>query len=968
VRTITNYNCPHFLRKKKNIRLVFGVLCFAVKLSVKLSKLSLSLSLDLSISLSLSRSLSLSLSIMYSLSHTLTLTVLCVVYLQNLAISNSDAAILPHSVLSAASPRAFSSHQFSSIKHGASTATTVSTSSPPTLSDTACTANDYECQLLEVCTPCQADPTLPQCLDCFGLSQCASSDVACISTSTCALCEKLPEIERPPVCTDLCGGGDNPDTCEANPTLSCQVNGVCTTCLDDPTSVYCFNCLAFANCASEPTCEQTESCTICQLIADDDASKPPLCATECNDDEEPEPECDFGCELQKVCVSCIANPAQPFCGQCFALGNCGADPTCLFTNACGLCTMLDQDTRPALCGPSCPGFGLYTPTIESVQAHPLPQWYNGAKFGVFVHWGAYSVPAWGVQSDLTFGESIAINGLPYTLANNVYGAWYQNTLRIANSSTDQYHTATHAGAPYTDFADQLATDVQNFDANELADLVQESLAKYFVITTKHHEGFVMYNTTVPHPFAEGGTYRLEHDLVGDVLSAMKDRDIVPGIYYSGGFDWSFETSPIVDETSLLFNAPETPEYAAYVLAHYQEIIARYQPKILWNDVSSTTGLDRLGLWASYYNAIPDGVINDRWNVFAPPFFGTGAPGGSHADFTTVELAELEGIQAKKFEYTRPVGVTFAFNRNAAASSFLSGSDAIQTLVDTVSKNGNLLLGIGPRSDGSIRDEESSVLRAIGAWLQVNGQGVFDSSVYTVADGSVLDRSDIAVRYTTNNGALYAFVYSTSPSAVPNDIDARATITLESLKTLPNTQVSVLGDDSAAQSVEIDSTRNRIALSVSATTLSSGEPIAIKIDPAPVYEPYQVTCEDERDALQQVVVDLIATIQGLSVEKAALQQQVETQEQELIGYRTYNATHYCVDKFADGVMCIRDEQCANGNCVPVRPRAHAKRCHPADYQYPNGNDNDNDDDDDDDDDNDGRRGGRRGGRGGRGGRQ
>ncbi len=404
----------------------------------------------------------------------------------------------------------------------------------------------------------------------------------------------------------------------------------------------------------------------------------------------------------------------------------------------------------------------YEPTKSSLRARPLPAWFPDAKLGIFIHWGPQSVPAWAPAAG-EYKKLLDQRGWRYWFANNPYADWYQNTMKIPGSPTQAYHQQTYgADYSYDNFIPMFEQAAQRWDPDAWADLFARIGARYVVLTTKHHDGYLLWPSAHPSPRKQD--YQSRRDLVGELAAAVRARDMRMGLYYSGGLDWSFEGRSIQDLPDLFARIPSDPEYAAYVDAHWRELIARYQPSVLWNDIAYPTGASTLDLFAHYYNAVPDGVVNDRfaqyhlgpvgslrrrvvlWGVktFGPPLIkraGTAAaPTGPHADFRTPEYASFAKIAAGKWETCRGIGYSFCYNRTETDEQMIPVADLVRMFIDIVSKNGNLLLNVGPMADGTIPETQVSRLRGLGSWLQVNGEAIFGTRPWVRAEGQAEDLS------------------------------------------------------------------------------------------------------------------------------------------------------------------------------------------------------------------------------------
>ncbi len=406
----------------------------------------------------------------------------------------------------------------------------------------------------------------------------------------------------------------------------------------------------------------------------------------------------------------------------------------------------------------------YEPTWESIRTHSVPDWYNDAKLGIFIHWGLYSVPAWAPPS----GELGKVDPKRW-FYENPYAEWYLNSLRLKDSPTYKHHIETYgANFDYYDFAPMFDKDVQKWKPAEWARLFHQTGARYVVLTSKHHDGFRLWPSRVPNPKRPHASLSAKRDLVGDLTAAVRAEVLKMGLYYSGGLDWTFETRPIASRDDLKTTAPQTEEYARYADAHWRELIERYQPSVLWNDITYPKAGRLTEIFSEYYNRVPEGVIDNRFGV-------------DFADFTTPEYAKYDKITEKKWESCRGLGFSFGYNRVEGPKEVIAPDKLVALLVDIVSKNGNLLLNIGPRPDGSISEIQLDRLHALGHWLGVNGEGIFGTRPWVRAAARSAESVDI--RFTRKDGALYAFLLNRPEGAM---------LTIPGLRAMDSATVSLLG--------------------------------------------------------------------------------------------------------------------------------------------------------------------------------
>jgi len=375
----------------------------------------------------------------------------------------------------------------------------------------------------------------------------------------------------------------------------------------------------------------------------------------------------------------------------------------------------------------------YEPTAESLDRHPLPDWYADAKLGIFVHWGLYSVPGWAPlqHADHDFATQDYIK-------NNPYAEWYYNVMRVPGSPTQAYQQEHYHGADYYDFARTFDEQSQRWSPDKWAQTFRDAGARYVVLTTKHHDGFALWPTTVKNPNQKN--LSAKRDIVGDITASVRKAGLKMGLYYSGGYDWTFNRGPIEQPADYDTVKPESVAYGTYADAQIKELIAKYHPAVLWNDIDWPKSGNALQVMADYYNAVPDGVVDDRFGV-------------KHADFTSPEYAKLDHISEKKWEECRGLGRSFGYNRAEGEAETIAPAELIALLVDIVSKNGNLLLDVGPEADGTIPAVQMDRLTKLGAWLKQNGEAIYGTKPWTRAEAKTADGTD--VRFTRRGAKLYA---------------------------------------------------------------------------------------------------------------------------------------------------------------------------------------------------------------------
>lgn len=393
----------------------------------------------------------------------------------------------------------------------------------------------------------------------------------------------------------------------------------------------------------------------------------------------------------------------------------------------------------------------------STLRRPLPAWFADATLGVFLHWGAYSVPAWAEPSG-ALGEMDDVE----FLRRNPYAEWYFNTVRIDGSSAARHHRDVHGDAPYDDFLDRWTA--ARFDPDDWARLFAAMGADYVIPTTKHHDGITLWDA--PGTGARNTVHRgPRRDLVDDLAHAVRDHGMRFGLYYSGGQDWSLDRFPALRSfAQVAQDRPQDAAYNLYALAHVRDLIRRHAPDVLWNDMDWPAAGKRDGrdglvdLFREYYAAVPEGVVNDRWGV-------------PHHDFRTTEYSSggEHEESGDPWEHTRGLGFSFGYNREEGADVTLDGAGLARHWVDVVARGGRLLIDIGPTAEGLIPPLQRVALEGFAAWRRRIG----DAGSRIVRDGGeVVDVGEGSwVRMWRTADGILLFWDSAQELTIPRPADA-----------------------------------------------------------------------------------------------------------------------------------------------------------------------------------------------------
>ena len=378
---------------------------------------------------------------------------------------------------------------------------------------------------------------------------------------------------------------------------------------------------------------------------------------------------------------------------------------------------------------------IYKGNWNSVNTHTVPKWYEDCKFGIFIHWGIYSVPAFAPHT-WELGE---VDSKEW-FADNPYAEWYYNSLNIGKGPTYEHHMEKYGkDFKYEDFIPMWKAE--NWDPKQWAEIFKEAGAEYVVLTTKHHDGFCLFPSKYTHfNSVEMGPKR---NITGELTEAVRDAGIRMGLYYSGLIDWQYANDPIFEDDDLFGTASPTFAYADYSYNQMNELVDDYAPSVFWNDIGWPKQSEEMMPYflAHYYNKVPEGVVNDRFN-------------DRYHDFLTKEYKSGSVNRKEKWEMCRGMGLSFGYNANEGDDKLISVPDLISLLVGTVANNGNLLLNIGPKADGTIPEEQVKRLKILGAWLKVNHDGIYGTRC-SDRESEMLENG-IELHYTQKEGNLNVF--------------------------------------------------------------------------------------------------------------------------------------------------------------------------------------------------------------------
>ncbi len=413
------------------------------------------------------------------------------------------------------------------------------------------------------------------------------------------------------------------------------------------------------------------------------------------------------------------------------------------------CVCLAAVTALALSSTSPSVAQTYEPAWESLDGRPMPEWFPDAKFGIFIHWGVYSVPAW-----------IRVREGRYAS----YAEWYYARVMGELKGEEDFHERTYGDDfEYRDFAPMFTAEL--FHPHFWAGLFAESGARYVVLTSKHHDGFCLWPTSSPFKkdwnSVDVGPKR---DLVGELTEAVRRRGLRMGLYYSM-IEWETNTTGrtpsgrfIPQEAMDAHGIPLDRYVDDHVIPQIKELVTEYQPAVIFADAGEWDEDEEFwktkGLLAWLYNSAPNKdevVVNDRWAKGMP---------GRHGDYYSSEYQDAEGVgTGHPWEESRGMGRSYGYNRAENINHYRTSKELVHELIDVVSRGGNLLLNVGPTADGRIPVIMQQRLRDVGSWLRVNGEAIYGTRPWAPPGDRASDTTgNLAVRYTRRGADLYAHFF------------------------------------------------------------------------------------------------------------------------------------------------------------------------------------------------------------------
>lgn len=410
------------------------------------------------------------------------------------------------------------------------------------------------------------------------------------------------------------------------------------------------------------------------------------------------------------------------------------------------------------------GLSDYTPDSKSLSLHESPDWFDDAKFGIMIHWGPYSVTGWG-------------NSSPHESYAEWF--WWYSTHHPEADASDFYDYRLRTFGPDWNYDDTFPSfTAANFSPKAWVDLLADAGAKYFVLTTKHHDGFANFDTGNS-TRRNAVHYGPKRDLLGDLFTAAKQHQphLKRGTYFSlpewfnpdfGPYGFSqlatassttwpgvIARNPYTNETEPYTGRLPINDFISDLMIPQMETLAyTYETDIMWCDCGAANGTGPFAAawWNHARSSNRQVAMNSRCGI---PYA---------ADFDTPEYTTFSSAQRRKWESNSGMDpYSYGYNRATPNTAFMNASTIVASLVDIVAKNGNFLLDVGPMADGTILEVEEKNLREAGVWIRRHEEAMFNTTYWFVQT----EVEDEGIRFTQTVDAFYV-MFLTRPVLVRED--------------------------------------------------------------------------------------------------------------------------------------------------------------------------------------------------------
>jgi len=336
--------------------------------------------------------------------------------------------------------------------------------------------------------------------------------------------------------------------------------------------------------------------------------------------------------------------------------------------------------------------------IEAINNRQSPEWFSNAKLGIFVHWGLYSVPAYGGKES--------------------YAEWFLRGIQLKDSLRSNFMKKLYGeDFKYNDLTNHFKAEL--FNPAEWAELFENAGAKYVVLVTKHHDGYTLWPSKYNRNWNTVDTGP-KRDIVGELTNAVRKTDLKMGLYYSLA-EWNHPLHRWYTDPH-----DNIGQYVEeYMIPQFKELVSEYKPSLIftdgeWYNTAKQWHSAELINW--YYNLVgKDAIVNNRWGH------------GIDVGFLTPEYSAGIKVTDRPWAEVRGIGRSFGLNRNEDLAAYGTSKDLITRFVQTVANGGGMILNVGPKADGQIPMIQQERLTQLGDWLKINGAAIYGSKPFEIME-------------------------------------------------------------------------------------------------------------------------------------------------------------------------------------------------------------------------------------------
>lgn len=354
------------------------------------------------------------------------------------------------------------------------------------------------------------------------------------------------------------------------------------------------------------------------------------------------------------------------------------------------------------------------PLVQKINDRPYPEWFKDAKLGIFIHWGLYSVPAYGAPEN--------------------YSEWFLRGLQTRDSLRINFMRDTYGqNFTYKDFTNHFKAEL--FDPNEWASFFKNAGARYVVLVSKHHDGYALWPSKYNRNWNSVDTGP-KRDIVGELTESVRNSGLKMGLYYSLS-EWNHPLHRWYTDPH-----DSIADYVdQYMIPQFKELVSTYKPSLIFSDgewANSAAQWHSAELINWYYDLVGDeAIVNNRWG------------GGIDVGFLTPEYSAGIKVTDRPWAEVRGIGRSFGLNRNEKLEAYGSSKELIQRFIQTVANGGGMIINVGPAASGQIPLLQQERLLALGDWLKINGEAIYGSTPYSIKEeekGVTMQRIDSTINF------------------------------------------------------------------------------------------------------------------------------------------------------------------------------------------------------------------------------